>query len=139
MAELQHSDLIDASPDEVFAYLSDVRNLPRYFPGMTHAEVIGADRQHDGDRVAVGANIGGNEREAQAWFRVDDAARRIEWGSPAEQDYHGWLTVEDETQGAGTSTSLTLALSTPHVDESQVDLRGAVERIRNALAGDVED
>ncbi|MCA1729066.1 MAG: SRPBCC family protein [Actinobacteria bacterium] len=37
MTEYQQTQAIDASPEEVFAWLSDVGNLPKYLPLVTGA------------------------------------------------------------------------------------------------------
>ena len=45
------------------------------------------------------------EREVrgEAWFRADDDAKRLEWGSEGENDYHGSLTVSLQRQRAPSS------------------------------------
>ena len=38
MSEYESSLTVDAAPDAVFAYVSDVGNLPEYLPTTRHAE-----------------------------------------------------------------------------------------------------
>lgn len=88
--DVERSVEVDAPADRLFDYLSDVSHLPEYFDSMTDAH------RTDGDAVAVTAEVpGGGHQEGEAWFRVDDERRRIEWGSEGESDYHGWLEVDD--------------------------------------------
>ena len=135
MGEHTHSGTIDASPDVVFAYLRDVGNLPRYFPGMVAARAHGTDDRHHAERVEVEAEIGeGARRDGEGWFRADEAARRIEWGASDDNGYRGWLEVTEEADGS----SLELFLNTPHVDEGALDLDETVNSIRADLADDVE-
>jgi uncharacterized protein YndB with AHSA1/START domain len=133
MSVKEHSGKIDAPADEVFQYLSDVRNLPHYFPEMTHAEPEGRDRRHDATAVDVEGDVGGTRHESHGWFKVDPDHRRIEWGSQDTEDYHGWMTVEEQ----GKASSLTLNLTGPHIDDEGA-LRDSVDRVRDALRHDAE-
>ncbi len=63
---------------------------------MTSAEPAG------GDAVRTTANVDGQKVEGEAWFRVDDGARRIEWGSEGPNDYSGWLSVANGDDGGST-------------------------------------
>ncbi len=44
MPEYEHSQTIQASPDAVFAFVSQVRNLPQYLPTIKAAEPQGPER-----------------------------------------------------------------------------------------------
>lgn len=115
MPEYERSQAVDVPADRLFAYLSDVRNLPDFLPRMTKAEPLG------GDKVATAAVIddGGGEREVEgeAWMRVDEAERRIEWGSPGPDDYHGHL----EVRGDGSGAELRIAITTDHQDGERIE------------------
>jgi hypothetical protein len=55
---------IYAPADEVFAFLSEVRNLPHYLPPITHAE------PEEGDRVWLGGrNPEGETFEGDGYYR----------------------------------------------------------------------
>ena len=69
---------------QLFGYLSEVSNLPRYFTAMTSAEPAGQDAVH------VVADVDGVTREGEAWFRVDRERRHLEWESEGPDNYHGW-------------------------------------------------
>ncbi len=112
MTEHRRSIDIQAEPDALFAYLSEVANLPSYFERMTSA------RPAEGDRIDVTARLDGSrEVEGEAWFRVDESQNRIEWGSPAPNDYHGWL----EVRGATGAAHLEVGVNTTRVANGEVD------------------
>src|SRR3954451_17266187 len=89
----EHTHHVAAPADKVYAALADVRNLPRYVQQMTSAE------PHDGDQCTVEARYVDHTQHGEAWFKPDDAQRRIEWGA-AGSDYHGWLQVDEDEGGA---------------------------------------
>ena len=84
--------------------------------------------------AAIGGSIGRTERtgpeevhteaklpdgqsvQGEAWFRVDDAAQRISWGSEGENDYHGSLDVDS----VGDGSRVVVKIHSPHVDDGQV-------------------
>ena len=47
MGTYESTTTVTASPDELFAYLSDVHNLPDYFAAMKSADPAGRDRPRD--------------------------------------------------------------------------------------------
>ena len=73
--------------EEVFAFVSDIRNMPRYLP-----TVRGAAPQQ-GERVMVEGEANGRAYRSDGWFKVDPAARSMSWGSDGETDYHGEMRV----------------------------------------------
>ena len=85
----EHTHHVAADADKVYAALADVSNLPHYVPQMTRADL------HDGDKVTVEARYDGHTQHGEAWFRTDDAKRRIEWGA-AGSEYNGWLQVDPD-------------------------------------------
>jgi uncharacterized membrane protein len=115
---------LDAS--QVFEYLRDVRNLPHYLPQMTRAEPVG------GDKVSVAAQVNGTTEQGEAWLRVDQAQRRLEWGSLGRGDYHGELQVIDKgADGCAVEISLhTVRAEGPEIQQG-------VERTVAALAGTI--
>lgn len=140
MGDYSRSITVGVAPDRVFDYLSDIRNLPRYMPRLTSAEPT------EGDTVRVTAQIAPegepeHEVENEAWMRVREAGRTIEWGSTGPNDYRGELDV-DGGSDAGTST-LTVRLHTERddddidagLDEALTGLREAVERAESGAAG----
>jgi uncharacterized protein YndB with AHSA1/START domain len=121
----QHTEHIAASPDAVYAAISDVRNLPRFVPQMTAARPAGHDR------VEVDARYHGRDQHGEASFHADDAQRRIEWGSPS--GYRGWMEVAADGEGA----RLTLFLNTVHDSESEHDVGATLDAIRMLVEAQV--
>lgn len=111
---------VKADEQAAYAYLSDVQNLPKYFPMITAAE------EKSGDEVETTAVIQppGEERHTvhgTAWFKHDDAAKKITWGSEGPNDYHGEIDVDAD--GADDSTvRFTLHTESSHPGiEEQID------------------
>ncbi len=102
MTEHTRSREVDARAEELFAYLSDVRNLPRYFSGMTSAEPGPGP-----DEVSVTAEVQGQEVAGTAKFHVDEAENRIEWSSEGPNSYHGWLSVRGRVDGSQVEVHVT--------------------------------
>lgn len=91
-------DLI-VSADEAFAFLSDLGNLPKYLPPITSAHLT------EGDEVELeGQAPTGDTFSSSGYFRVDEAAQRMEWGAQASRAYSGWLTVADNGENASSVT-----------------------------------
>lgn len=112
MADHTGSTSVDAPPQALFHYLSDVGNLPKYFARMTSAEM------GDGEQVRTSATMPhGGTVEGEAWFRVDESSQRIEWGCEGENDYHGHLDVT----GEGSSSNLEVHISTQRIANGEVD------------------
>ncbi len=116
MPTYERSVTVAAEPDKLFAYLSEVSNLPSYFEQMDTAE------RTDGEAVHTTATIeteDGEERqvEGEAWFRVLESERRIEWGSEGPNDYHGSLTVSE----AGDGCEVAVTISTARVESDEID------------------
>jgi hypothetical protein len=111
MGDYNGSIEVSAPAGQLFGYLSDVRHLPRYFAAMTKAEPAGRDK------VEVEAEVNGNRREGEAWFRVDGDHQHLEWGSEGPGNYHGYLDVS----GDGATSKVTVALHTERHDSGDID------------------
>jgi hypothetical protein len=61
--------------------------------------------------------------EGDAWFTVDDDARRIEWGSEGLNDYHGSLEVSSTATGA----EVRAQLHTTRVNDEDSDVQQGLE------------
>jgi carbon monoxide dehydrogenase subunit G len=114
----EHTEHVAASPDAVYAVISDVSNLPSFVPQITAARRAGEGR------VEVDARYEGHEQHGEARFSADGAARKIEWGTA--NGYHGWLQVD----GDGDGSRLTLFLDTPHAAASDHDVAATLDAIR---------
>ena len=101
--EYEQSQAIDAPPGEVFAWLSDVGNLPKYLPPVVDSSVEGPSAEGvPGRRIRTTLEYpgeGGGTFDAEGYLSVDDGERRMEWGAESGRDYSGWLTVANHGEG----------------------------------------
>lgn len=111
MADYTGTTTVSAPEDSLFAYLSDVENLPGYFARMREAHRTQADEVHT---VAVMPD--GSTYEGEAWFRVDQGAKHIAWGSEGENDYSGYLDVSAD----GGGSQVEVHIHSPHVESQEV-------------------
>ena len=74
MAAYERSRRIQASPDDVFAFVSNIGNLAAFVP-----TVIAAEPQEKG-RVRIRGKVHERTYVDDGWFHVEDARRRVEWG-----------------------------------------------------------
>lgn len=98
----EYTDRIDvaASPDAVFHFVSDVKNLPKYLPTVHQAH------SQAGERVEVDGKANGHAYSSEGWFKVDQAARTMTWGSDGDNGYSGKMAVSGEGSGSKVECSL---------------------------------
>ena len=101
MADYEQSIEIDAPPEDVFAWLIDVHNLPGYLPPVTDASIEGpAAEGSPGQKVRMTLEFpNGSSFDAEGYLAPDERERRMAWGSETERDYSGWLTVGNHGEG----------------------------------------
>jgi uncharacterized protein YndB with AHSA1/START domain len=81
--EYEQTQTIEASPDEVFAWLSNVGNLPEYLPPVVGTSIEGpAAEGTPGQRIRATLEYpgGGGTFDAEGYLAVDEGRRRMEWG-----------------------------------------------------------
>ena len=91
---------VAASPEAVFRFVSDVGNLPKYLPTVHGAH------SHPHERVEVDGKANGHAYTSEGWFKVDQAARTMTWGSDGANDYSGKMTVSGESGRSEVQCSL---------------------------------
>ena len=123
--EHEHSHHVAAPADRVYAVLADPANLSHFVPQVRTA-------QADGDHVTVEARYDGKTQSGEAFFRADDAARRIEWGTDGG-GYGGWMAVGEDGDGS----TLTLHLTTVHTDDIDSEVAGTLDAIRRLVEAEV--
>ncbi|MFC8224809.1 SRPBCC family protein [Streptomyces sp. NPDC057287] len=132
MGDYEKSISVAVAPARLFSYLADVQNLPSYMPRLTSAQ------PHGGDQVTVTAHIDPPDAPEQdvtseAWIRVVEDGKSLEWGAPGAHDYHGRLHVTAE-DSPGTS-QLTVQLHTESTEGQHIHegLQEALHGIKNAV------
>ena len=101
MPDYEHSLTVEASPETVFAFVSEITNLPKYLPTTHQAEA------QPGGRVRVQGEAGGHPYDSDGYFRLDKPNLRMEWGSDGENRYLGWLEID----GAADECEVTVHLT----------------------------
>ncbi|MFK0247168.1 SRPBCC family protein [Amycolatopsis azurea] len=120
MTDYSHTATIEMPADDLFTFLREPRNLPRYFPQMTQAEPEG------GDAVHVEADVHGEHVEGEAWLKVDEGSRSLRWGAQGPHDYQGELSIEDS--GPDTCRLTVTLHSVRDADDEEVQ-RGLEETV----------
>ncbi len=99
MAEFEHSMTIRASADQVFDFVSDVGNLPKYLPTTKSAQPQGEDRVRVQGEVRPPDGSGPERRyDSDGYLRRMADRNRLEWGAD-EGYYSGWLEANDRGEG----------------------------------------
>ncbi len=106
MSDFEHSTTIDASPAEVYTFMSKVENLPKYLP-TTHSA-----QPQEGARVRVQGEAQGHAYDSDGFFRKDSQNHRIEWGAD-EGYYSDWLKVEGQSEGSSMTVHLSFSGGPP--------------------------
>jgi hypothetical protein len=112
--EYERSRRIQASENDVFAFLANVQNLPNFLPTVQSAEVI-AD-----DRIRMRGKNHGVAYADDGWIHIDPDRHRLEWGDD-EQTYSGWMAVSGDDGASEVVAHLSLA---PRFDQSGRPLSG---------------
>jgi uncharacterized protein YndB with AHSA1/START domain len=136
MGTYESTTTVTASPDELFSYLSDIHNLPEYFAAMKSAEPAGeaeGEVPPGAEAVHSVAEVDGQRREGEAWFKRDADERSLSWGSEGPNDYHGELQVD----GDGESSRVTVRLHTENVEDSRIQegLETTLAQIKEVVEG----
>ena len=134
MPDFEQSLRMEAPPDAVMAFVSDVRNLPAYVPTTKAAEPQGEGR------VQVHGDAQGHHYDADGYLRQRDGG--LEWGAD-EGTYNGWLRVKPDGQGSQVTVGISLRGHPPGADageapsEDQINegLQKGLESIRNQVEG----
>lgn len=127
---------MNASPDAVTDFVSDIRNLPRYMPTTKDAQSQGEDR------VRVQGEAQGHKYDSDGYLRRMEDQGRLEWGAD-EGYYSGWLQVRPDGDGSEVTVHISLRGNPPGADpenapdpaQVQEGLRKGLESIRNQVEG----
>ncbi len=126
MAEPVRDTVVGMEADELFAFLSDIENLPTYFSRMKEASPAEGEAVH-----VVATSPDGEERRGEAWFRVLRDAHRLEWGSEGPNDYSGALDLDPLD---GDRCKVTVSVHTVRVGASEEVDRSLEETLANIEA-----
>ena len=132
MCHYRHTATAALPADDVFAYLSDVRNLPEIFPSMVSAEPVG-ESGSGATEVAVESDVDGERSAARAWLLVDGKNRSLRWSSDGPEDCHATLSVTDT--GAGEcAIEVSLHTTGESAPEVQSGIETTIAQLTQAVA-----
>ena len=129
MADFTGTTTVDVSSDDLFTFLSDVHNLPRYFARMTSAEPGEGNEVHTTASLPDGSHV-----EGRAWFEVDDSKQHISWGSEGSSDYNGYLDVRPAESGS----VVEVHIHTSRVDAGDPEVQLGVDQTLDTIKDLVE-
>ncbi len=140
--DFERTQRIQASQDDVFAWVSDVENLPKYLPTTREAHMA------SGEKVHVEGEAKGHEYASDGFFRRNDDENRMEWSSDGDFRYSGWLRVQSAgAQEADVTVHLSFEPSPqesanhsgagggPNEQQIQDGLEKALQSIKNQIEG----
>jgi len=139
MSEYEQTQAIAVPPDEAFAWLSDVDNLPAYLPPVTDASIEGpSEGDNPGRKVRTTLQYpgGGGSFDAEGYLAVDEGARRMEWGAEAGQDYSGWLEVAPD--GEGSRVTVHLSFGERSVEKEMDEDSSAEDSLAQGISATLE-
>ena len=138
MSQYEQSLSINAKPDAILDFISDIKNLPKYLPTTKSAQSQGPDR------VQVQGSAHGHAYNADGYLRCDRARKRIEWGSD-EGHYSGWMSVSDAGSDASSTVTVSIQMSqkpgqgsgrAPSDSDINEGLQKSLESIKNYMEKD---
>lgn len=139
----EDSTTIDASPQEVFGYVSDVSHLPDYLPPIKDASerplAEGTETDpdvQDATGVHLVGEVKGQQFENDGWFLADEAARTLRWGAQTERTYSGRLEVTEDGDGSRLLVHLEFGPEGP--DEEMQQQSGDRDLVGEALAATLQ-
>lgn len=88
--DFEQSITVNAPAEGIFAYVSNVQNVPEYLPTIKSAQ------PQQGERIRTQGQVGEKTYDADGHFRVNRESRRLEWGSDGENEYGGRLEVREQ-------------------------------------------
>jgi uncharacterized membrane protein len=88
--EFEQSIQVNAPVEGIFNFLADIKNVPQYLPTVKNAQ------PQEGERIRTQGQAGDRSYDSDGHFRIDKQAHRLEWGSDGENDYRGWMEVQEQ-------------------------------------------
>lgn len=89
MSEYKKRITVDAPSDEVFRFVSDPEQMPRYLPTLR------AVRPSKSGGIVITGSTPNQAYEGEGWFEADPRTRVMRWGSRSGGSYEGRLQVND--------------------------------------------
>ena len=94
MQEFEQTETVKVASEQVFAFVSEIKNLPQYLPTVRQAELKG------GNRIHMQGQAPGASYNDSGFFKADPQQQRMEWGADDGHGYQGWLQVQSRGEQA---------------------------------------
>jgi ribosome-associated toxin RatA of RatAB toxin-antitoxin module len=144
MSHYEHSITISRDPKRVFSFISDVGQMPRYFPLIRKI-----DQQGGGDeRVQAEVEISGFRFSQAGFFKADQERQQIDFGSAGQETFRGWIRVTPGPDASASDLTVHLGFNISPEQEKQIrqqfanldalirdSLRTAAESVKNICEG----
>jgi carbon monoxide dehydrogenase subunit G len=125
--EHEQTTTIPVPPETLYRTIADIGSLTRFIPPLKSV------RRTDPEHVEVDAEYEGREEHGEAWFRTDDAGKRVDWGAEGHP-YHGWMQIEPDGEGSKLTLHLTMAhVTDEHLSDVSEYVRSTFESIRKSF------
>lgn len=101
MITITHEETINRPVEEVFAFIADPTNDPRWCPPVLEAEQVTGNGPEKGARFRQIVKPGPKKLTNSMEITAYQPNRRIAWqGSNEMLEFHGWYEVEADNGGA---------------------------------------
>ena len=132
MTDHERSTTVAVPPAVLFDYLSDLQHLPAYLPRLTGVRATG-DGTYEVTAHIEPPDSPPRDVEGEAWMKVKEAGRTLQWGSAGPSHYHGELDVDPGEDSS--SSTLTVRLST---ERSGPGIENGLDETLNGIKARVE-
>lgn len=120
MGEYESVMTMQASPQDVFDFVADIGNMPKYMPTTKSAQSQGEDR------VRVQGEANHRSYDSDGYLRRDADNTRLDWGAD-EGYYSGWMQVEPQGSGSKVTVHISLRGTPPGADPNQAPPSGQIQ------------
>lgn len=131
MSEHEVSRVLQATPEAVFAVVSDVSRLPEWLP-----TVEAASTWPDGE-VHVEGDAGSGDYASDGFWRPQAGQHRVEWATPSRGGepggYAGWLQVVDTAAGSEVVVHLSFLAGVDGPPEIETGLARSLEALADLV------
>lgn len=127
MSEYSYAIEVEAPVDEVFDFVSNPENMPRFLPTLKEAHV------EEGDHVSIKGEAEGHSYKTEGEFHLDPDERTMHWSSEARHKYRGELHVTGDRVHSTVSCHLSFEPGEPMEQKMRQEKPDAEQEIQAAL------
>jgi uncharacterized protein YndB with AHSA1/START domain len=120
MVDVDGSRHFDVTADALWAVVADPARLSAWVPTMRRAEPAG------GEEVHLEGESHGHRYSLDSELHIEENERRLRWGTPEDEGYHGSLRVDSQSPGSELHIHVT-------VPDAHVPTSGDIAELRQGL------